>query len=80
MKAYRVFLTNSLEIANLIATGVIEKEKRGQWMGGAKVTSITHGAVNDNEERIPDIYKGDAQFYCIVEYESHKPEYEIVFA
>lgn len=80
MKAYRIYLTNSHEVAGLIAEGIIAEENRGQWMRGKKVTSLSHGAINRDEERIPDIYKDDAQFYCIVEYESLKPEYEIVFA
>ena len=80
MKAYRIYLTNSYEVAELLAEGVIAKENRGQWMRGKKVTSLTHGAINRDEERIPDVCKDNAKYHCTVEYESDKPEYEIVFA
>lgn len=80
MKAYRIYLTNSFEAAELIAEGVIAQENRGQWMRGKKVTSLSHGSIRNDEKRIPDIYKENAKFQCTVEYESDKPEYEIVFA
>ena len=79
MKAYRIYLTYSYETAAWIAEGISAAEKEDRWMRGRKVISISHGAIMSGDTRIPEIFK-DGRFHCTVEYESDKPEYEIVFA
>ncbi|HCS73038.1 MAG TPA: hypothetical protein DIW17_04095 [Clostridiales bacterium] len=74
MSSYKIYLTKSSEVAQLIARA--RREIKTEDLLGVS----TGAACSD--ERIPAIYHGQRYFYCAVEYENKDyidaPAYELI--
>ena len=72
--SYKIFITNSIEAASLIAQGLMNEPVK-DWIQISHVTA----SVSVFIEMIPDIYKKHGKFYAALVYrtENGKPEYEL---
>ena len=72
--SYKIFITNSIEAASLIAQGLMNEPVKD-------CIQISHGTASGSvfSEMIPDIYKKHGKFYAALVYrtENGKPEYEL---
>ena len=72
--SYKIFITNSIEAASLIAQGLMNEPVKD-------CIQISHGTASGSvfSEMIPDIYKKQGKFYAALVYrtENGKPEYEL---
>ena len=75
MKAYKIYLTKSSEVAGLLADGYMWEMKRSD----SRITSVGHGSA-DGKEIVPAIYYDKKYFCCVVEREADTPSYELIFA
>ncbi|HJC25397.1 MAG TPA: hypothetical protein H9761_17145 [Candidatus Eisenbergiella merdavium] len=75
MKAFKIYLTKSSEVASLIADGYKYRAPREE----GSIGTIVYGNV-DGCDMIPNIYKGENMFFCLAEIESDHQAYEIEFA
>lgn len=76
MKAYKIYLTKSREVAEIIASA-----KSKELGSDGETTCVRVGCAYGLEsDLIPRMYQKDEYEYCLVEYESKAPKYEIVFA
>ena len=73
MKTYKVFLTRSRGASSLLADALWEQYKQNEGC------SSGFGCA-DNDDRIPVLYYNCGYFYAMVEYESERPKYELIFA
>lgn len=74
MNGYRIYLTKSYEVANLL------KDAWSGKLGKDNLESVSAGKVSD-DSMIPEIYHDCGYYYCRLEYNALKqPVYEIVFA
>lgn len=71
MSDYRIYLTQSSEVAGILAAG--------HKIGVDNVIRISNGMVKE-DDRIPELYHGLGYWYCIVERESARPGYQLIFA
>lgn len=71
MKSYEVYLTRSCEVAGLLA--------KAHDVSTGSITHVEHGPA-DGELMIPETYYDQGYFYCLVERETSRPSYEIIFA
>lgn len=76
MEGYRIYLTRSTEVAEIIAKAKSDK------MAENKIARVSHGcAYGCHSDLLPGIYRTMEYEYCLVEYEGLSvPKYEIVFA
>ena len=80
MIGYKIYLTKSKEVAELLSKGCVAKMAHAEETDGRKITSVHQGYVTDNEH-IPAIYHNDGWFYTAEYYGNlDHPMYEIVFA
>lgn len=74
MSSYKIYLTKSKEVAQLLARARSELRTED-------VIEISTGAV-DNDVRIPEIFYGKNYFFCAVEMKSNNysddPVYELI--
>ena len=75
MKAYRIYLTKSYEIAALLADRYLLEMKESD----GSITKVGHGIVNGTDE-IPAIFHNREYCYCIVERKANEPSYTLIFA
>ena len=72
--SYKIFITNSIEAASLIAQGLMNEPVKD-------CIQISHGTASGSvfSEMIPDIYKKHGKFYAALVYrtENGEPEYEL---
>ena len=75
MKAYKIYLAKSCEVASLLA------DSYGQKMKGSdsRITRVGYG-IADGDESVPAIYYGKKYFRCVVEYKADTPSYELIIA
>lgn len=75
MKSYKIYLTKSREVADLLQSH-FAKEMNNER---DRILRVAAGPVKGKEE-IPEIYHEDGLYYCLVERDSGRGCYEIVFA
>lgn len=75
MKAYKIYLTKSCEVASLLAASYQLEMKKSD----SGITRVSHGPADD-EESVPAIYYDEKYFRCTVERESDTPSYELIIA
>lgn len=75
MKAYKIYLTKSCEVASLLADSYGLKMKESD----SRISRVGYG-IADGDESVPVIYYGKKYFRCVVEYESDTPSYELIIA
>lgn len=71
MKGYRVYLTKSREVAELLT------EACSDQIGKDGATCLSCGMLYD-DDRIPAVYHGTGYWRVVIEYDH--PVYEIIFA
>ena len=75
MKAYKIYLTKSYEVAALLADRYQLEMKKSD----SGITRVSHGPADD-EESVPAIYYDEKYFRCMVEQEADTPSYELIIA
>ena len=72
MKGYKVYLTKSYDVAELIS--------KAYETDFGKIERVKHGMC-DNFDEVPEIYKGQKHYACIVEYKDpERKHYDLIFA
>lgn len=69
VKSYKVFLTKSQKVAELIASDYGAKE--------IGIIRVSHGLACQ-DKRVPEIYHWDGYYCCVVEYYSETPKYDLI--
>lgn len=77
MKSYTVYLTRSSEVAALIARAY--RNQMGVETEDKRIVRIANGCAYGCD-KLPEIYRDEKLYYCLVEMEADHPHYEIVFA
>lgn len=72
-KTYKIYLTKDYGVAGLLQDALWEKYK-------SEVGCSNGFGYVDNEDSIPKLYHDCGYFYAMVEYESERPKYELIFA
>ena len=75
MKAYKIYLTKSYEVAALLADRYLLEMKESN----SSITRVAHGMVNGADE-IPAIFHDREYCCCIVERKADEPSYTLIFA
>lgn len=75
MKAYKIYLTKSREVADLLQSHFYREMNSER----DRILRIAFGTTT-GEKEIPEIYHEDGLYYCLVERDSGRDSYEIVFA
>ena len=75
MKAYKIYLTKSREVADLLQSHFCRETDSER----DRILRVAAGPVKGKEET-PEIYHEDGLCYCLVERDSDHDSYEIVFA
>lgn len=75
MKSYKIYLTKSREVAGLLQSH-FDKEMNNER---DRILRVAFGTTIGKKE-IPEIYHEDGLYYCLVERDSGRDCYEIVFA
>lgn len=75
MKAYKIYLTKSYEVAALLADRYQLEMKESD----SSITRVGHGMVNETDE-IPAIFHDRKYCYCIVERKADEQSYTLIFA
>lgn len=77
MKGYKIYLTRSREVAELIYHAISDEvDKDNGDISSARVGC----AYGIDPELLPGMYRTTGYSYCLVEYDLEHPKYEIVFA
>lgn len=77
--SYKVYITNSADVAHLISRGL--REATPWSKNGGQTISTGSGCVNQ-DCRIPALYHGSDKFFAYIEYRNgedfNHPEYELI--
>lgn len=74
MTSYKIFLTQSMEVASQLS------ELNSSKVGSSGLKGVRLGVVNQMKEYVPEIYHDKGYFCCILMYESDRPAYNIIIA
>lgn len=74
MTSYKIFLTQSMEVASQLS------ELNSSKVGSSGLKGVRLGVVNQMKEYVPEIYHDKGYFCCILMYETDRPYYSIVIA
>ena len=74
MMSYKIFLTQSMEVASQLS------ELNSSKVGSGKLKGVRLGVANQMKEYIPEIYHDQGYFCCILMFESERPSYNIIIA
>lgn len=75
MKGYKIYLTKSREVAEIIYRAMTNKVNEKK-----EITGVRMGCAYGIEpELMPEMYRTIDYNYCLVEYDLEHPMYEIVF-
>ena len=74
MTSYKIFLTQSMEVASQLS------ELNSSKVGSSGLKGVRLGVVNQMKEYVPEIYHDKGYFCCILICETDKPYYSIVIA
>ena len=78
VKGYKIYLTSSKEVANIIACAKADNLD-GKEDGYGEIARVSHGCAYGCRE-LPEHLRTTKYEYVLVEYEGNRPWYEIVFA
>lgn len=74
MMSYKIFLTQSMEVASQLS------ELNSSKIGSSSLKGVRLGAVSQMQEYVTEIYHDKGYFCCILMYETDRPYYSIVIA